>query len=275
VKPQAKAELKQLRRLKKLEPSVSRKESSMKNAVLIIIILGAFFFCAESSSPASAQTVSTDTSSEISSVTLYAALKYRDGQGREVFDFQRGARPASSWGRWDLGYGFLYAGNDFDWLQSSSARGHRSVIRDLGQHDWTDNFAVPEVALLAKLKPGEQRQINVATSGDGADAAGRPKLSADDVFSRVLPERHNDGPIEDVPQPSKETAPAARPKRDGRTKTPSLSVKAIVGHVYVIHVVDDLNDFYALFRVEALERGDNCTISWKRITAPTASAKAK
>jgi len=36
----------------------------------------------------------------------------------------------------------------------------------------------------------------------------------------------------------------------------------------VIHVVDDVRDFYALFRVEALERGDNCSISWRLIFAP-------
>ena len=253
----------------------------MKTAVLIIIGLGVFLLCAEASSPACAQTVSTETSSEISSVTLYSPLKYKDDQRRAVFDFQGGARPASHWGRWDLGYGFLYAGNDFDWLQSSSAQGHRSVIRELGKHDWTDNFAVPEVEPLAKLKPGEQRRIGVDTSGaDGADGAGhRPAQlgSPEDVFSRVLRERHDaDGPTQSVPQPQTETAPASpRPKRDGRTNTSPEFVKAIVGHVYVIHVVDDLNDFYALFRVEALETGDNCTISWKRITAPTTSAKAK
>jgi hypothetical protein len=250
----------------------------MKRAVLIIIGLGAFFLCAQSSSPACAQTVSTDTSSGISSVTLYSPLKYKHDQSRAVFDFQGGARPARSWGRWDLGYGSLYAGNEFDWLQSSSAQGHRSVIRELGKHDWTDNFKVPEVEPLAKLKPGEQRRISVDTSGaDGVDAAGRRPAQVertDDVFSRVLPER-NDFPIENVPQPTKEIAPLSRPKRDGKTKTSPEFVKAIVGHVYVIHVVDDVNDFYALFRVEALETGDNCTISWKRITAPTTSAKAK
>jgi hypothetical protein len=35
----------------------------------------------------------------------------------------------------------------------------------------------------------------------------------------------------------------------------------------VIHVVDDKRDFYALFRVDKLQRGDNCTISWKMIPA--------
>ena len=58
------------------------------------------------------------------------------------------------------------------------------------------------------------------------------------------------------------------PKRDGKPKIDPLFVKAIAGHVYVIHVVDDSRDFYALFRVDALERGDYCTISWKLISDP-------
>jgi hypothetical protein len=47
-------------------------------------------------------------------------------------------------------------------------------------------------------------------------------------------------------------------------------VKAIVGHLYAIHVVTDTQDFYALFRVEALTRGDNCTVSWRWVPAPAA-----
>jgi hypothetical protein len=64
-------------------------------------------------------------------------------------------------------------------------------------------------------------------------------------------------------------ATAARPKRDGKPKIDPAFVKAIVGHVYVIHVVDDTRDLYALFRVEELQRGDYCTVSWKLIPEPT------
>lgn len=38
--------------------------------------------------------------------------------------------------------------------------------------------------------------------------------------------------------------------------------KVIVGHVYAIHVRNPRSDFYALIRVENIERGDNCTITW-------------
>ena len=39
------------------------------------------------------------------------------------------------------------------------------------------------------------------------------------------------------------------------------SVKAIVGHMYVVHTKDRDNDHYALFRVESLEPGKIVTIS--------------
>ena len=50
--------------------------------------------------------------------------------------------------------------------------------------------------------------------------------------------------------------------------TSPATLKAILGHMYVIHVLDDRRDFFALFRIEALQRGDNCTIAWKLIPAP-------
>ena len=46
------------------------------------------------------------------------------------------------------------------------------------------------------------------------------------------------------------------------------SVKAVIGHLYVVHTKDTETDFYALFRVESLEAGDKVTISWKRIESP-------
>jgi hypothetical protein len=44
--------------------------------------------------------------------------------------------------------------------------------------------------------------------------------------------------------------------------------KATVGNMYLMHVVDDQADFYVLFRVEQLEQGAQCTISWRRIPNP-------
>src|SRR5215203_5390283 len=46
------------------------------------------------------------------------------------------------------------------------------------------------------------------------------------------------------------------------------SVKAIVGHMYVVHSKDRDDDHYALFRVETLEPGTSVTISWKLVATP-------
>ena len=69
------------------------------------------------------------------------------------------------------------------------------------------------------------------------------------------------------PRPQSSAAPR-RPKRDGQPKIDPMFVRAVVGHIYVIHVVDDVRDFYALFRVENLQKADQCTISWKLIAPP-------
>jgi hypothetical protein len=46
------------------------------------------------------------------------------------------------------------------------------------------------------------------------------------------------------------------------------SVKAIAGHMYVVHTKDRDNDHYSLFRVQSLDPGKSVTISWKLIAAP-------
>lgn len=47
-----------------------------------------------------------------------------------------------------------------------------------------------------------------------------------------------------------------------------IFVKAVAGHMYAMHVKDSDSDFYVLFRVENIERGNNCTISWQIVPSP-------
>lgn len=180
-------------------------------------------------------------------VTLYSRFKHGN-ESRSAFDFESRVRGPRR-GSWDVAYGNLQAGEDFDWFETSSSQGRRSVVRDLGEYAWTDAFPVPVVEPLAKLKPGERREIVIDTSGaDGQDGA--PGPDADGVV-----------------RPRRESTPR-RPRRDGKPKVDPMFVRAVVGHIYVIHVVDDVRDFYALFRVESLQKGDQCTISWKLIAPP-------
>jgi hypothetical protein len=206
-------------------------------------------------------------------ITLYSPLKYNNDSSRASVDFQLASyAPRRSQG--DVGYGFLRAGDEFDWLQSSGAQGSRSVILDLGMHAWMDEFTVPVVEPFAKLKPGEQRVVSVDASGaDGEDgrpgAPGRNSADGENVSGATAGMDGADRPDTARLQTTPETPAVPRPpKHDGKVKVSSLWVKAIVGHIYVIHVVDDTRDFYALFRVEALQRGDNCTISWRLIAPP-------
>jgi len=46
------------------------------------------------------------------------------------------------------------------------------------------------------------------------------------------------------------------------------SVKAVEGHIYLIHTRDTDTDLYALFRVEKLEPGKSVEITWKVIPPP-------
>ena len=47
--------------------------------------------------------------------------------------------------------------------------------------------------------------------------------------------------------------------------------KVVVGHLYAIHIKDDKEDFYVMFRVDELVPSDNCKISWRVVPRPAES----
>jgi hypothetical protein len=218
---------------------------------LLALVVAPSLVCAQSEKVA--------VGSPTGTVELYATIKYRNDPRAGCFNFESGSI-VSNGARCDLHYGMLYAGNDFDWFNSSATAGNRSVIRDLGPRLWTSAFELPVVEPFSKLKPGEHRRVMVDASGaDGGSGASGATVTtlepdADDSESRM---RDKNLAGDD-----------ATPKGDGKSKGDQLFVKAIVGHMYVIHVVDDNSDFYALFTVDAIEKGLRCVISWKIVPAP-------
>lgn len=54
------------------------------------------------------------------------------------------------------------------------------------------------------------------------------------------------------------------PAHEKPTREPD--VKAIVGHIYLVHTKDSETDLHALFRVEELKSGESVKISWKLIS---------
>ena len=192
-----------------------------------------------------------------STITLYSNIKPRGDRLNSCAVFQPRSRGTAT-KLCDLRYGSLYAGEDHDWFDTLGKS--RSVVRDLGQLNWADKFTVPVVAALPELKPGETRTVTVDTSGADGAAGGEPQHIPDIREDPNWTYRSN--------RPS--TAGSRPPKNDGKPKIDPVFTKAVPGHLYVIHVVDELSDFYALFRVESLEKGDRCTLSWRLIPAPAA-----
>lgn len=44
--------------------------------------------------------------------------------------------------------------------------------------------------------------------------------------------------------------------------------KILTGHMYAVHVNNDIDDFYVMFRVDELEQNKRCTISWRLVPLP-------
>lgn len=211
-------------------------------------------------------------------ITLYAP-QYGGDFARTSVDFQSATyAPRLRFG--DVGYGLLRVGTEFDWLEISTSQDRRSVVRDLGPHAWTDSFTVPWVEPLAKLKPGEMRQVFVNSSGaDGKGASGGREWEGLSALPSggggTNPPACCDSTMGTVDRTSIREESKRRPARPAGVQTSPNMIRAILGHIYVVHVVDNRRDFYALFRVEALQRGNNCTISWKMIPSPAQPTTTK
>ena len=245
----------------------------MKKACLLVLLIGL-------SLSTHAQTAGTQGApeSEVQSVTLYGPLARAHDFSRASFSFRTGELARDG----DMGYGSLYISKERDWFHVSTAKGVRTAFRDLGAHDWADSFSVPVVEPFPVLKEGERRHITIDASGkDGEDGApgaqgadgedGKPGVDGGGVTRTPFPITGAARGPESLSEPR----PQRRPKHDGVPKVDPVFVRAVPGHMYVIRVVDGSEDFYVLFRVESLVRGDNCTITWKRVPPPTQTASAR
>jgi hypothetical protein len=53
-----------------------------------------------------------------------------------------------------------------------------------------------------------------------------------------------------------------------RSLPENTMVKAVIGHMYLLHTKDNDRDLYVMFRVESLKAGDEVTVSWKVVPSP-------
>lgn len=91
-------------------------------------------------------------------------------EGRACFSFKYGVRKDAFNGDpplvdWDLGYGFA-AINNQDWFILHNSNENRTVIRDLGQLNWSDSIEAPRLEPLPLLPKGQPRNVVIDTSGD-------------------------------------------------------------------------------------------------------------
>lgn len=49
-----------------------------------------------------------------------------------------------------------------------------------------------------------------------------------------------------------------------------IFAKVVLGHMYLLHIKDESDDFYVMFRVEEFEQSNHCTISWRFVSPPKA-----
>lgn len=135
-----------------------------------------------------------------------------------------------------LNYGTLYSRQKYDDYPracfSFEFGGNGEGIQDKVRNDWDLQFGNGGNVFDVTMVVDDQSRI--------ADLG---KLSWDDDFEIPVLPAH--------PEPTREP-----------------DVKAIVGHIYLVHTKDRNTDIYTLFRVESLKKDDTVTISWKRIDSP-------
>jgi hypothetical protein len=158
-------------------------------------------------------------------VTLLSQSKHKD-YDRGWFSFRmsvRGEVKISNRGAYrDLRYGGITDNGDNHWFDVNMGKASKSVLKDLGDLNWSDVHFVP--ILLAGPMPH---------SGPVSWAI-------------------KDGKVTDI-------------------SPEGVNIRAVAGHLYVMHVKEEDSDFYVMFRVESLEPEGECRLSWKRVPSPEAN----
>lgn len=161
----------------------------------------------------------------------------------------------------DLIYGMIRAGDDWDFFKSEG-EGARNQIVLIGEYRWTDSFILPTVEPYPELKEGESRKVVIVVSGADGIQGERGRAGTPGT-----PGRNGDGDVVSSPVDEKKDLFLDKPSFPAVFQSEEYVpfVATILGNMYLMRVVDKQNDFHVLFRVEELERGKRCVISWKRL----------
>jgi hypothetical protein len=172
------------------------------------------------------------TGAELAEVTLYSVIGYDNDFTRSSVNFESGERgflgPPSDF---DLTYGSVAINDGRDWYRDwLVVRDPRSIVCDLGEKNWGDFRQTPSF-------PWKNWRIPLP-------------LNSPMVFNASA------GKKVDTPAGKEAVSPHRQ------------SVMAKVGHMYLMRTMRGKSKTYVMFRVESLTAGDNCVLSWKKVTAP-------
>lgn len=78
----------------------------------------------------------------------------------------------------------------------------------------------------------------------------------------------SDTPYVTVAPRSSEGIRAPRPDESYEKSSEGRVTRVVLGHLYVIHIKYDNEDYYVMLRVDELVPSDRCTISWRVVPPP-------
>jgi len=171
---------------------------------------------------------------ELAQVTLYSVQGYGHDFTRSSVNFESGERgfpETVSGSGFDLTYGNLAIAYGRDTYRDwLVVRDSRSIVCDLGEKKWGDFQQTPTF-------PWKNWRVPLPLNSPMVvNASADKKVDTPDGKKSVSPHRQ--------------------------------SVIVRVGHMYLMRVMKGRSEIYVMFRVESLTPGDNCVLSWKRVTPP-------
>jgi hypothetical protein len=165
-------------------------------------------------------------------------------------------------------------GLNWDLFQINGGYIDRTRMVEIGQFGWTDRFTVPYVEPWTALAPGEKRAITVNASGDSI-----PSSSISKKGSVVIADMNGNGTFTPKMRSTNSTAltyATANVKQqvsstvrgnDGKVRndpySPLVEVKR--NYMYVVHVVDQRQDYYMLIHVDDVVHGESVKLSFIKI----------
>jgi hypothetical protein len=160
---------------------------------------------------------------QVQTAIIFSHTKQKNYE-KSIFNFEYGVRgdteSPNRGKRFDIRYGGISENGHNNWIDIVHRRGAQSMIKDLGEMNWSEVYYVPVLFANPTPHTGE-------LTHSYAGVRGVTKISPEEVV-----------------------------------------VKAVIGHMYVMHVQDQETDYYVMFRIEEIGPNGECRLTWKLVPSP-------